>query len=737
MIDTRQFGLLIKWSYSRAVNANAKSKHSAYLSTNFPVLLSNMGNACMLLFVFVIYILLTFTHSTIPATCSTPTPPENAKIECDYSPNSICSLDARDRVYRENDRVYFSCKDERYKLESPLSYYRVNNVRTMPVTCGSNGHWFPKLERLGKCIPIASYEKCDSEHLFRCKKNGRCIPKHKHCNCDIDCEDGSDEKGCPSRVKQIWAVHLNGKGSSGIISSPGYPQPEDYPKHYSCIYNITTLPESHVRLDFEEFDLPKKQNKKCVDSVRLLAVYPDFFPKRRKRPNINSARTSQTKCGSKGFQQVYSYSSHISIAVTLGFTNRKKFRGFTLSWQVKSKSDFYHALYQLRGKDLQGVGTVSPRVNGQVDDEDDSILTIVLPIVLCTMLSFLAFFLYCKVAKQRLKYKTKENDATSKNNGTTTTLTLTENNLAKFSEQMGTGPHTGSRLLPPPAGNSHASHESRFQPLLHNKKKNCSDSQNSDLPRYVMSYDIPITHSSNNPSSHSSHRQSSQNSHRLSRSPCLARTSSSSLTHFKGNRSNHSSKHYSRDNVNGSHDLGMQSSCSSQSTNTCSLCHQGKRACTAEKANYLQHHTALRHSDYYSQPSDEFDELYIPVSRHQYLKNAYPYLNENDQAGEYKEEEQYMLYQPYLPPYHAQQQHTQHFQRNNSSMDAFPKMQPDLNYSETTEDVWMSPRHRVEKRKVIYLEEICDTQSRYITGDDLYGPYHIDTDRGGSILCTH
>jgi len=701
--------------------------------------------------------------SITPRTCSRPLPPEHAFVtsldaprRCDGNPH--CNQGYGVDRYQEYDKLYFTCKMG-FELVSSLPY----NV--MSVTCGRNGQWFPKIEQLGKCVSVFSVKECNSSTLFRCKTSGKCIPHHKKCDCDVDCDDGSDEKDCSLRRKLIMAPP-NGKKSSGIISSPGYPRSQDYPNQFNCIYHIYTLPGNHIQLDFEEFDLPKKRKRKCIDSVKLMSVHPEFLKKCRKsnkkkqvdQETVTLPRTSHTKCGKNGFKRVYSNSSHITINVTLGYATHNpsniKYRGLSLSWQVKNKRDFYQALHQST-EDNKRNCALSSLNSDKESEEDDRMLTVILPIALCGMLplSILVFCLGRRITMHIAVEKSQScpsNKIEPPNNKLTTTFTLTENNLAKFDEsQFQTTVSTTNKAL---------------------KSNTCGSSQNSDLPRYIMSYDIPINQPNNNrQSSHLSSQRSTSQSRGRSYSPFSSNhhnirnshVTNQNLTNHDISRSN--LKHYSTEKMNNScedniptREGGIQSTCSSQST--CSLCHQRRRGCHSERRinNHIHQHSNQQLNDYYQRPqsrkSDELTylELYAQnwpqyaYNRHHYMETTYP--EHTDEILESKN----LMKERYERPSHLYNHSPSSFYVAPPYMyDSDSKTQ--LSYEEQMPltlnendyvDTNMIPTRmhsRVEKRKVIYLEE----ERRYLSGsEDVYEPYNLRGDGtrntfGGVLVRTH
>uniref|UniRef100_A0A7M5XGZ3 CUB domain-containing protein n=1 Tax=Clytia hemisphaerica TaxID=252671 RepID=A0A7M5XGZ3_9CNID len=676
----------------------------------------------------------TCQESSTLRTCSQrPTPPENAYITF---PNTPRNRGYGTERYQEYDKVYFAC-NMGYELVSQYAY----NV--MFVTCGHDGRWFPKIEQLGKCVSVFEVKENDNATTFCCKKGGKCIDKRKRCDCDVDCEDGSDEKDCPQRQKIINASRTGSK-SSGIISSPGYPRYQDYPDEFNCVYHINTVQGYHVQIDFEEFDLPKKRNKKCMDSVKLISVHPEFLKRRRKNNNKkksnNVLQTSHSKCGNNGFGRIYSNTSHITINVTLGYVQRdphKHYRGISLSWQIKSKRDFYKALQVVTEKNRKEIG-IAIYSSGGTSDEDDRLYTFVLPMVVVCGIIPLTFLIFC-IFKRISKHSNEQNcppSSKKKSKDKETTPTLTENNLAKFELQNETYM---------PVAKVHKQHETN----------QCGSSQNSDLPRYIMSYDIPpYENSSNRQSGYSQHRDSNHHSNRSESPPNRSsRHNSQSTT----NSQRYLERQFSHGHttINSSHESATtashapQSSCESQSTNTCSLCHQRRKNCHAERYSYFnkkQYHDYVPRPD--SKNSEEtYLELYAnPQSRNHYMRTTYPelpitaedrtetngLLRERCEENEYPYNEQYHQY-PHpsygRPPYEDDYQVQTYDDREiiESSLSQYPRL------------------HRVEKRKMIYLEqEICDTAGRYLPGhDDLYESHnvahHLNTNRtrGGSLVCTH
>ena len=471
-------------------------------------------------------------QQNIIRTCPRPLRPENADLviwdaprKCDGKKD--CDQKHGPEQYQEYDKVYFACK-ENFQLASQLPY------NEMSATCGRNGQWFPKIDQLEKCVNISLLKKCNTPDVFRCKATGQCIPKLKRCNCDVDCGDGSDEKDCPKRLKVIYALP-NGKRSSGIISSPGYPRAEDYPRQFNCVYQVETLPPNRIRVDFEEFDLPRRENKVCADYVQMASVHPQFLTFKKLRKKVRPK--TPTKCGQNGFGMVYSNDATITINVALGYGHKnpvRHYRGISLSWEVKSERDFYRALHAVTNKEKGDSNYVvySPNTGGggkKDNDDDEKLYTFVLPMVIvCGALSLVVLFCLVRQFKKHASKDDCLSSSTSKQLSSgvkTTSFTLTENNLAKFDEthlqqQHDGAGHHASRL------NSISSPCRRGVgggPATKNVAAGkCGSSQNSDLPRYIMSYDImPTTtnyqHSSfmnnNNNKRHSSlssaHRSSS------------------------------------------------------------------------------------------------------------------------------------------------------------------------------------------------------------------------------------
>ena len=472
--------------------------------------MANINNERLYIYYAIVAFMLAISSANgqqnIIRTCPRPSPPENADHVNWDNPRKCnngdlnCNQDNGITQYQEYDKIHFACK-ENYQLVSQLPY------NAMSVTCGRDGQWFPKIDELEKCVNISVLRKCNTPDVFRCKSTGRCISSLKKCNCDIDCSDGSDEEGCPKRMKVIYALPT-GKKSSGIISSPGYPRAEDYPRQFNCIYMIKTLLSNHIRVDFEEFDLPRRENKKCDDFVQIASVHPQFLTFKKQRKKLQQKNTPIKKCGQNGFGMVYSNDAAITINVALGYGHKnpvRYYRGISLSWQVKNERDFYRALHAVASKRDKSNSVVYPQgtMSGskKADQEDEKLYTLVLPMVIvCGALS-LIFLAFCLV-RQMKKHPSKDNCLSSSNGSNKplsssmkmTSFTLTENNLAKFDETHfqqqhgGVGQHA-SRL------NSASSSCRRGGGCGGPTTKSvaagkCGSSQNSDLPRYIMSYDI-------------------------------------------------------------------------------------------------------------------------------------------------------------------------------------------------------------------------------------------------------
>lgn len=504
----------------------------------------NINNKSLYIFYTIFAFILAVSSVSGQQKCPRPSPPDNADLINWDNPRKCtnddlnCNRDNGITQYQEYDKIHFACK-ENYQLASQLPY------NEMSVTCGREGQWFPKIEELEKCVNISLLRKCNTPDVFRCKSTGRCISSLKRCNCDIDCSDGSDEVDCPKRTKVIYALPT-GKKSSGIISSPGYPRAENYPRQFNCIYVIKTLPSNRIRVDFEEFDLPRRENKKCDDFVQIASVHPQFLTEKQ-RKKLQQKNTPIKKCGQNGFGMVYSNDNTITINMALGYGHKnpyRYYRGISLSWQVKNERDFYRALHAVTSKRDKSNSFVysQGKMSGskKTEEEDEKLYTLVLPMVIvCGVLS-LIFLAFCLV-RQMKKQSSKDNCLSTSNNSNrplsssmkTTSFTLTENNLAKFDEthfqqqhSCGIGQHT-SRL------NGSSSSYRRgcgggggtTKSIATGK---CGSSQNSDLPRYIMSYDIVPATTTINPQQYSS---SINNNNIISSNKNIMNSSSSSAPH--------------------------------------------------------------------------------------------------------------------------------------------------------------------------------------------------------------
>lgn len=83
--------------------------------------------------------------------------------------------------------------------------------------------WAPKPLTTTTARPIYTPKvgKCGREY-FTCKKSKKkCIPRRKYCNKVLNCDDGSDERGCPGGCKEIKIEYKNGNYSCSRWGSPG------------------------------------------------------------------------------------------------------------------------------------------------------------------------------------------------------------------------------------------------------------------------------------------------------------------------------------------------------------------------------------------------------------------------------------------------------------------------------------------------------------------------------------
>ena len=82
----------------------------------------------------------------------------------------------------------------------------------------------------------------------------QCIPWPWVCDGDRDCSSGNDEK--TNLCKNIGACGGNFTASSGLLTSPSYP--DNYPASKECVYIISLPSSTFLDLSFHMFDLRKK-----------------------------------------------------------------------------------------------------------------------------------------------------------------------------------------------------------------------------------------------------------------------------------------------------------------------------------------------------------------------------------------------------------------------------------------------------------------------------------------------
>lgn len=405
--------------------------------------------------------------------------------------------------YLEHDKVYFHCK----------SGYSSTVHSALYMTCGSNGKWFPPLEQLGKCVLNKDFNKCTG--MFQCKKSKQCISAQKHCDCVSDCDDGSDEEGCNVRRRLIWAP-ATGRDSSGVITSLGYPR--TYPTNFSCVYHIYTLKGYKIEMDFEEFDLPEKEGNKCVDFVSLVGGMHSKFTGSDTKNFQNRIRSRRKlhkrKCGKNGFKKVYSDLSHITINVSIGhlIQPRRVYRGFSLIWKVRNAA-YFHRIMQNSSTSIESMETEEGNTSSE------NVYTILTPIAISALipLSLIAFL--CCHRYLRRRYISKKNAGGSLQQETNfsekQSMVLTENNLAKFDNEMSsrescveqTAVHNTIAVYTEsdtfskrnqvnstvtcdcPCCTAYGVARKDLQ--VDKRNSDTYSSHQSEIPRYIMSYDVP------------------------------------------------------------------------------------------------------------------------------------------------------------------------------------------------------------------------------------------------------
>ncbi|XP_012554825.1 uncharacterized protein LOC101234383 [Hydra vulgaris] len=342
-----------------------------------------------ILYAFIFFIRCTVNGTTADRSfinCPSPRPPENTIIaQVLRSSSNIFNSD-----YLEHDKVYFQCKD---------GYSNIDINSLMYATCASNGKWFPPTDILGKCVLDHQISQC-RDGFFRCRKSRSCIEKHKKCNCEQDCEDGSDEENCLER-RRYYFVPSRGKDSNGIITSPGFPK--SYPKNFSCTYYFNTMKNHHVELFFEEFQLPNRSFNECTDylSIGMVQTKTKRFP------------MGEKICGHDlYFKFLHSNKTRIVIKVDLG-TNSVKLnnkdrvpKGYSFTWRVR-----YNELVK---NHLNMLGEKFPTTKKTIPN-NENLYTIITPVAITFVLSILliAFLYYYK--KTKTKNNKKEENKTENN----------------------------------------------------------------------------------------------------------------------------------------------------------------------------------------------------------------------------------------------------------------------------------------------------------------------------------
>ena len=419
-------------------------------------------------------------------TCPRPRPPENAIITQVVASSSATS-DFLD--YQEHDKVYFQCKDG-------FSHFELSSV--MYVTCGSNGKWFPPINILGKCIQDEQISQC-REGFFRCRKSRNCIEKHKKCNCEQDCEDGSDEEDCSERRRYYFASS-RGKDSNGVITSPDFPR--SYPSNFSCTYLFHTMKDHRIELFFEEFSLPNKSSGECMDHVTINGQHSKY----------NTQRFGDKVCGNDlYFKFVYSNKTRLTIKVELGNANRKlkdkSPKGYSLIWRVHTKEYVKNRVAERLGKKFF---TVNETILNS-----ESMYTIFTPIAITALLPlfliiFLCFHRKAKNHKKReanKKREAKEGNIPIEKSTNNDKQFLNAEHLEKkykdfvFNKTNGSlynsfmGNHIkNSELINAQREHCHLPQHEFIKQSFNNSNTRSNSEISSDDMRYVKSYDLQVNH---------------------------------------------------------------------------------------------------------------------------------------------------------------------------------------------------------------------------------------------------